>query len=185
MNYDEVKKVILMEIGNVKIPTLEEVLKWMILTNVKLNIELKPYSVDDSLVNNTVDLIEKYHLEERVVLSSSKYSILENIKSINNKIQTAYIMSIAYGDLLKLDKADNFSIESSMINSSLVKKIHNDGKEIYAWTVDSKDNINKMLDLNVDNIITDDVELTYKLLFASKSSNLVAVYLKWIERIFR
>ena len=42
-----------------------------------------------------------------------------------------------------------------------------------------------MLDLNVDNIITDDVELTYKLLFASKSSNLVAVYLKWIERIFR
>ena len=185
MNYDEVKKVILKEIGNVKIPTLEEVLKWMILTNVKLNIELKPYSDDDSLVKNTVDLIEKYHLEERVVLSSSKYSILENIKTINNKIQTAYIMSIAYGDLLKLDKADNFSIESSMINSSLVKKIHNDGKEIYAWTVDSKDNVNKMLDLNVDNIITDDVELTYKLLFASKSSNLVAVYLKWIERIFR
>lgn len=185
MNYDEVKKVILKEMGKVKIPTLEEVLKWMILTNVKLNIELKPYSDDDSLVKNTVDLIEKYHLEERVVLSSSKYSILENIKNINNRIQTAYIMSIAYGDLLKLDKADNFSIESSMINSSLVKKIHNDGKEIYAWTVDSKDNINKMLDLNVDNIITDDVELTYKLLFASKSSNLVAVYLKWIERIFR
>ena len=47
MNYDEVKKVILKEIGNVKIPTLEEVLKWMILTNVKLNIELKTYSDDD------------------------------------------------------------------------------------------------------------------------------------------
>ena len=47
MNYDEVKKVILKEIGKVKISTLEEVLKWMILTNVKLNIELKPYSDDD------------------------------------------------------------------------------------------------------------------------------------------
>ena len=185
MTYDEVESVKLSEIGNIRIPSLEEVLKWMILTNVKLNIELKPYTDDGSLVKNTIDLIEKYHLEDRVVLSSGKYSILENIKEINKEIQTAYIMSIAYGDLLKLDKADNFSLEASMINASLIKKAHNNGKEIYAWTVDSKDNINKMLELNVDNIITDDVELTYKLLFASKSSNLVAVYLKWIERIFR
>ena len=42
-----------------------------------------------------------------------------------------------------------------------------------------------MLDLNVDNIITDDVDLAQKLLFESKSSNLIFLYLKWIERIFR
>lgn len=42
-----------------------------------------------------------------------------------------------------------------------------------------------MLDLNVDNIITDDVDLARKLLFESKSSNLIFLYLKWIERIFR
>ena len=42
-----------------------------------------------------------------------------------------------------------------------------------------------MLDLNVDNIIADDVDLARKLLFESKSSNLVFVYLKMIEEIFR
>ena len=137
------------------------------------------------LVENTIKLIKKYHLEDRVVLTSSKYNILEEIKEIDNKIATGYIMSFAYGDLLKLDKADNFSIEASSINKELVKNLHNSGKEVYAWTVNSKDSINKMLDLNVDNIITDDVDLARKLLFESKSSNLIFLYLKWIERIFR
>ena len=66
-----------------------------------------------------------------------------------------------------------------------MKKLHNQGKEVYAWTVNTRDNINKMLDLNVDNIITDDVDLARKLLFESRSSNLVFVYLKMIEEIFR
>ena len=113
------------------------------------------------------------------------WKLLEEIKEIDNKIATGYIMSFAYGDILKLDKADNFSIEASFINKELVKNLHNSGKEVYAWTVNSKDSINKMLDLNVDNIITDDVDLARKLLFESKSSNLIFLYLKWIERIFR
>ena len=136
-------------------------------------------------MEKTIELILKYHLEDRVILTSAKYSILEDVKAINNKISTAYIMSLAYGDISKLDKADNFSIEASSISKELVKKLHNQGKEVYAWTVNTRDSINKMLDLNVDNIITDDVDLARKLLFESKSSNLVFVYLKMIEEIFR
>ena len=120
-----------------------------------------------------------------MVLTSSKYNVLEEVKEIDNKITTGYIMSFAYGDILKLDKADNFSIETSSISKELVKNLHNNGKEVYAWTVNNKDSINKMLDLNVDNIITDDVDLARKLLFESKSSNLIFLYLKWIEEIFR
>ena len=169
----------------VKVPLLSDVFIWGLVNNIKFNVEIKPYYEDRLLVENTIKLVKKYHLEDRVVLTSSKYNILEEIKEIDNKIATGYIMSFAYGDILKLDKADNFSIEASSINKELVKNLHNSGKEVYAWTVNSKDSINKMLDLNVDNIITDDVDLARKLLFESKSSNLIFLYLKWIERIFR
>ena len=80
---------------------------------------------------------------------------------------------------------NNIKYYIDVINKELVKKLHNEGKEVYAWTVNARDSINKMLDLNVDNIITDDVDNARKLLFASKSSNLIYVYLKWIEKIFR
>ena len=170
---------------NVKIPLLSDVFKWGLFNNVSFNVELKPYDDDLTLVKKVIELVKKYYLEDRVTLSSNKYSILEEIKNVDDKVSTAYIMSLAYGDISKLDKADNFSIEASSINKDLVKKLHNDGKEVFAWTVNARDSINKMLDLNVDNIITDDVEYAKKLLFESKSSNLVFVYLKMIEEIFR
>ena len=186
LTYDELQQIeISKSYPNVRIPLLSEVFKWGILNNISFNVELKPYDNETSLAEKTIELILKYHLEDRVILTSAKYSILEDVKAINNKISTAYIMSLAYGDISKLDKADNFSIEASSISKELVKKLHNQGKEVYAWTVNTKDSINKMLDLNVDNIITDDVDLARKLLFESKSSNLVFVYLKMIEEIFR
>lgn len=186
LTYDELQQIeISKNYPNVRIPLLSEVFKWGILNNISFNVELKPYDNETSLVEKTIELILKYHLEDRVILTSAKYSILEDVKAINNKISTAYIMSLAYGDISKLDKADNFSIEASSISKELVKKLHNQGKEVYAWTVNTRDSINKMLDLNVDNIITDDVDLARKLLFESKSSNLVFVYLKMIEEIFR
>ncbi len=186
LTYDELKEINIKDGNNViKVSSLEEVLKWGLLNSVNFNIELKPYDDDKTLVENTIALIKKYHLEERTVLSSAKYSILEEIRNVNQEISTAYIMSLAYGDIYKLDKADNFSIEASSINKELVTKLHNDGKEVYAWTVNTRDSINKMLDLNVDNIITDDVDLAKKLLFESKSSNLVFEYMKIIEKIFK
>lgn len=186
LTYDELQQIeISKNYPNVRIPLLSEVFKWGILNNISFNVELKPYDNETFLVEKTIELILKYHLEDRVILTSAKYSILEDVKATNNKISTAYIMSLAYGDISKLDKADNFSIEASSISKELVKKLHNQGKEVYAWTVNTRDSINKMLDLNVDNIITDDVDLARKLLFESKSSNLVFVYLKMIEEIFR
>lgn len=170
---------------NVKIPLLGDVFRWGLFNNVSFNVELKPYDDDLTLVKKVIELVKKYYLEDRVTLSSNKYSILEEIKNVDDEVSTAYIMSLAYGDISKLDKADNFSIEASSINKDLVKKLHNDGKEVFAWTVNARDSINKMLDLNVDNIITDDVEYAKKLLFESKSSNLVFVYLKMIEEIFK
>ena len=186
LTYDELKEINIKDGNNViKVSSLEEVLKWGLLNSVNFNIELKSYDDDKTLVEKTIALIKKYHLEERTVLSSAKYSILEEIRNVNQEISTAYIMSLAYGDIYKLDKADNFSIEASSINKELVTKLHNDGKEVYAWTVNTRDSINKMLDLNVDNIITDDVDLAKKLLFESKSSNLVFEYMKIIEKIFK
>ena len=94
-------------------------------------------------------------------------------------------MSLAYGDILKLEAADNFSIEESSVNKTMVKKVHNAGREIYVWTVNNKESISKMIDLNVDNIITDNISLAKDTIYESKTSDIIKEFIKFINNLFK
>lgn len=93
-------------------------------------------------------------------------------------------MSFAYGDIVSLEYADHFSIEATSVTSSLVEKVHKEGKQLYAWTVNTEENIKKMIDLKVDNIITDNIILAKDTIYASKTSNVINEYIKLVESLF-
>ncbi len=166
------------------VPLLEDVIKWAKENNMKLNIELKPTGYEDNFEQNVADIIEKYHFEKDCVITSQVYEVLENFKKVNKDITTAYVTALAYGDVTKLEAADYFSVEASSVTKSMVSRVHNEGKQIYAWTVNTKENMNKMIELNVDNIITDDPTLAKNLIYSSKSSNLITELIKGIDKIF-
>ena len=164
-----------------KIPLLEEVIEFAKENDIKLNIELKPTGNETDFESSVVDLINKYDFASSSVITSQVYSVIENVKNYDKNIKTVYVMSLAYGDILKLDKADAFSIEASSINKTLVNKIHNSGKEVYAWTVNTKESITDMINLNVDNIITDDIVLAKDLIYTSKTSSIIQEYIRYVE----
>ncbi len=112
------------------------------------------------------------------------YEVLERVKEYDKNIETVYVMSLAYGDIAPLEAADNFSIEATSVTKKLVKRIHKKGKKLYAWTVNTEENIRKMIELNVDNIITDDVTLSKEIIDSSKNTNLIDKYVRFVERIF-
>jgi len=165
-----------------KIPTLEEVLIFAKQNHIKLNIELKSTGHEKDFEKVIIDKILEYDFENDSIITSGDYSILENVKKYNPDIKTAYIMSIAYGNIFDFKDADGYSIEATFITKDLVSKCHNRGKFILAWTVNNKENINKMIDLNVDNIITDDIDLVKTTIYESKTSNVVLEYIKFLNQ---
>ncbi len=167
-----------------KIPLLEDVLSFAKKNNMKLNIELKPTGHETNFEQDVIDLIKKYNYKENCVVTSQNYEVLKNVKNYDSSIHTVYVMSLAYGDLTKLTYADHFSIEASSINQSLVNKIHNSGKELYAWTINTEENMQKMIDLGVDNIITDNITLAKDTIAKSKTSNIIQEYIHLIEKWF-
>ncbi len=189
-NYDEIKK---LDAGSFfspkfkdeRIPLLEDVIVFAKSNNIELNIELKPTGKEKDFEKNVIDIITKYDFQDKCVITSQVYSVLENVKAYNKDIKTVYVMSFAYGDITKLKCADNFSIEASSINKTLVKKVHNEGKELYAWTVNTKENINKMIELNVDNIITDNITLAKDTIYESKTSNAIQEYIKSVNNLLK
>lgn len=176
MNYSDIKK---LECGKwfskkyegEKIPLLSEVIDFALDDDIKLNIEIKPNEHDDKFEEQLVDmLIEKDALDNCVVTSQS-YAALKRIKDYNKEVKTIYVMGVAYGSVFKLSSADGYSVKSYYVTDELVSSIHNAGKEIYVWTVNNEKLINRMIDLNVDNIITDNVSMAKKCIYSNKTNS--------------
>ena len=188
MNYSEIEKLDAGSFFNEKfkgekIPLLSEVLEYAKNNNIRLNIELKPTGKETDFEKQVVDLIKEYNFENRCVITSQMYDVLKNTKNVDKDIKTVYVMSIAIGNITDAKYADAFSVEASNVNTYLVSKVHNEGKELYAWTVNTEESINKMIDMNVDNIITDNIELGKELVEKSKNSNLINEFIKNISNI--
>lgn len=187
MDYDEIKT---LDVGSFfdsrfageRVPLLSEVIAFAKNNGIKLNIEMKPTGHEYEFEHKVAKIIETEEFVDQCVLTSQVYDVLEKMKSCNNRIQTVYVMSIAYGDINTLAAADHFSIEATNITEKLVSDVHNAGKEIYAWTVNTEENINRMIDVNVDNIITDDIILAKECIYLSKTSDVVSEYVKWLSK---
>lgn len=167
-----------------KIPLLKDVVEFAKENSIRLNIEIKPTGHEKALEKEVVDIINEENFEDSCVITSQVYDVLKKVKKYDKNIKTVYVMSLAYGDITSLKDADNFSIEAMSVTRKLVKKVHNEGKELYAWTVNSKESINDMIDLNVDNIITDDITLAKDTIYSSKTSNVINEYVKLVRNIF-
>ncbi len=163
------------------IPRLEDVIKYAQVNNIQLNIELKPTGHEADFEEKVVALIKKHHFENRCVITSQQYQVLERVKSIDTAITTAYVMSFAYGDITQLKYADAYSVEATSITKEMVDRVHNQGKQIYAWTVNTQSTIRSMIQLNVDNIITDDVVLARECIYDNKRSNMLRDYMDFIS----
>ncbi len=136
------------------IPTLAEILETA-KGKIKLNIEIKLNGTERNLVHSVVRLIEVYDMTEDCVITSFQASALKEVKKLNPDIRTGYILKVAYGDFSGLDFADALSVNYSFATSILVNDAHDAGKEVYVWTVNSREKIINMISNGVDMVITD------------------------------
>ena len=146
-------------INNHKIPTLEEVIKF-INKRVHLNIELKglntakpTYELLQSLFLNKQDLIDK------ISISSFNWEELDIIYNLDNDISTAVLTETkaiqrAINQAKKIN-AKAININYKLLNRKVVKMIKSEYLIINAWTVNEIHQIKRMINLGVDGIITD------------------------------
>ncbi len=172
------------EYSGIGVPTLEEVFE-LCKGQIVLNIELKvsrSKEQNQSLVTKVVELINEYDMENQCVISAASLPMLEMVKEADGEIRTGYILAFAYGDYLTKEYVDFFSIRYSFITERLVRRVHAEGKEVHAWTVNTETELERMKQLGVDNIITD------RPLLAREVLNREAVgsgFIRLMQRILR
>lgn len=165
------------EFKGTKIPTLEEVFVYC-KNKIRLNIEIKESKYNQEIEKKVVELIEQYGYEYQCMITGLTYKTLKTIKEYNPNLKTGYIMSVAWGNFYQVDFIDFYSMRSDFITEKTIKKAHNIGKEIHAWTVNSKVELERMKKIGIDGVITDKPVLAREVLYTQEANRTFLELLK-------
>lgn len=137
-----------------KIPTLEEMLNAS-RGKIKLMIELKSTGHEHELEKKTVELISQLGMEKQCIVASMDHDILKRVKALAPEITTAYIAAVALGDFYDMEGVDVYSIEASFVTARVVDILNFYEKPLFAWTANTEASIKRLIELEVDSIVTD------------------------------
>lgn len=169
------------EYEDTRIPALREVLE---LCNQKLNlnVEIKYVGKNSELPEKTAELIKEYGMENQCVITSTNLSYLKRVKEVLPEIRTGYIISAAYGNFYSNEDVDFISIRSGFVTSALMQNAHEQGKAVYAWTVNTKSELERLTLLGVDGIITDRPVLAREIVYREETTESLFEYLRLVLR---
>lgn len=139
-----------------KIASFDDYLAYANQHSQKLLIEIKTTRFDSpKLVTNFLAKyqanIQKHHHQ----IHSLDYQVVEQIKKQAPMLFVSYILP--YNFAYPNTKANAYSMEESTLNESFLINAYLHHQKVYAWTINTEDDINKALWLNVDGIITDNL----------------------------
>lgn len=164
-----------------RIPALSEVLE-LCSQKIGLNIEIKYVGKNSDLPEKTAEMIKAYGMENQCVVTSTNLPYLRRVKEILPEVRTGYIISAAYGNFYSSEDVDFISIRSGFVTSALMQNAHEQGKAVYAWTVNSKSELERLTLLGVDGIITDRPVLAREIVYREEATESLFEYLKLVLR---
>ena len=136
-----------------RVPTLAAVLDEC-KGRIRVNIELKYYGHDEQLEQRVVNIVESRDMSSEVVAMSLKMDGVRKLKSLRPDWKVGLLMSVAAGNLRKLE-ADFLAVNARFASQNFVRTAHDNGKEVYVWTVNDALTMSTMISRGVDGLLTD------------------------------
>lgn len=139
-----------------QVSTLEEVLDEAKEKGTFLFVELKGETADQKMADDVTAMIREKGMVDQCLIMSLKYPVISYEETTYPEMFTGYIYSYSYGDSADLN-CDAMILEVSAATDDEVDKIHQYGKKVYVWTVDTHSRLKHFLSSSVDAIITNEV----------------------------
>lgn len=163
-----------------KTPRLEDVLM-LVQGRSRLFLELKDRSL--SLEQSVVDLLETYEMVEDTVILSFNGDQLKRIKQLNEELDTLLLVQSFYGnlkDFAKLPYVDHFGLSVTFFdnNPEFLDYAKESEKKVYIWTAKDEAVMKRMVEADVDGLITDRPVLATEVVYSKNTPELLVEILK-------
>lgn len=147
-----------------RIPTLAEIFE-TVGDKLFMNIELTNYAAPfDKLVEKVAELVERYHMHERILYSSFLPHNLVRAGALTPGLPRGQLAlpgpagwwQRRWGNFLQLQADHPFRAD---VSAASVNRSHARGRRVYVWTVNDPEEMRRLQSLGADGIITDDPKL--------------------------
>ena len=152
MDLEEIKA---LRVDGEPVPEFEEALE-AAKGKLMLFAELKGSTADRKMADDAVRLIHKHNMEDKCVLISLKYELIDYIETKYPDIQTGFLAFISYGNTADLN-CDYIGLEIESATEDKIHSIHKEDKKALVWTVNKKSVQRHFLCSEADAIITDNI----------------------------
>lgn len=146
-----------------KIPTLEEVLELIKKTDLILNIEIKTDNIHyKGIEKDVIDLINRYSLKNRVILSSFNHETIQICKEIDKDIATGVLYDEPIENVVeyaKMIKANAIHPNRNLVSKELIEEAHKNNILVNIYTVNEIEDMKRLKEYNVDGLFTDYPEI--------------------------
>ena len=143
---------------NEKISLLREVLE-LTKGKIKVCIEIKVADIEQQIVQ----LVRELSMDDQVILFCFHQTILTEVRKLNGKIHLLYLVEkINISNIEEAVQANFNAIgggAATIITKELVDLAHSKNLEIWRWTVDNETEMQNLLDLGIDGLITNAPDL--------------------------
>ena len=147
--------------GPLRIPTLEEVLEAF--PDALFNIELKQES--PSVEEAFIAMLQRHGARARTLIAAESATIMRRLRELAPDMLSGMSAEDAFGMLMPADAATYRSPgyalqvpvtfgDMPIITRETIERAHALGMEVHAWTIDDEAEMEQLLDLGVDGLIT-------------------------------
>ena len=151
------------------IPTIDELLEEF--PDSFFNMDLKVNQIEEKVLKK----INSHNALERVCLGSFNSRTIKKINSLEPKILTSMGISqvIMYkffqkNNLFKLIQIPTHWKGIKVITKKFIDRLHNDGLKVHVWTINKETEMQSLIDLGVDGIMTDNASGLIKVMKQNK-----------------
>jgi glycerophosphoryl diester phosphodiesterase len=150
-----------------RIPTLDEVLDLSRTSKVGFNIEIKSnekwpanYTVPPAeLAKMVVDAVRRRKLESRVFIQSFDFRVVKAVRALAPDLTVAALYGPGergFADIARENDVKIVTPNYQLVTPEKLKEAHAAGVKIIPWTVDKTEDWDRLIDMGVDGIITND-----------------------------
>ena len=151
------------------IPTIDELLEEF--PDSFINMDLKVNQIEEKVLKK----INSHNALERVCLGSFNSKTIKKINSLEPKILTSMGISqvIMYKFFQKKNLSKLIQIPThwkgiKVITKKFIDRLHNDGLKVHVWTINKETEMQSLIDLGVDGIMTDNASGLIKVMKQNK-----------------
>ena len=162
------------EYQDCRIPTLEEVLALMKPTGMTVNIELKTgVNFYDGIEDSVLRLVDRLQMQEQVIYSSFNHYSVMKVKALCPNAHVGFLYSNGTLHMAEYAKENQAEALHPSLNNmqyvDLIPDCKEMGIDLHVWTVNNKNDMERMARLGVDAIITNYPDVAYEVLKGRKA----------------